>query len=123
MIAPGALVTVRQYGLTAWVVERREAGRWHVVSKGIDDRGRAVYFGRVAGEGDIALITPAPVYEAGTTVEHNGMQHVVASDNGDSITLTVPDSRRPLRGGGHLHIAAGNTITLAKSDLALEELK
>ena len=62
MIAPGALVRVRQCGLIAWVVERQEPdGRWHVVSKAVDHRGRAVFSGRTAGEGDVMLITPAPI--------------------------------------------------------------
>jgi hypothetical protein len=101
MIGPGAIVVCRKTGATAWVAERHlSGGQWKLVSKAVDHRGRAVFSGRIAGEGNVVLIAPAPVYQEGATVEHNGVQHVIAADNGDSITLIVPATRRPLRGGG-----------------------
>lgn len=123
MISPGAIVMCRQTSDVAWIAERLDFdGRWKVTSKGIDARGRAVYFGRVAGEGDLTVVTPAPVYQAGETVERNGLNCTVARDLGDAVELIVPASRRPLRGGGALSIPGGNAVTLSKADLALESL-
>ena len=77
----------------------------------------------MVGEGDLALVAPAPTYEAGTTLEHEGMSYTVAADLGDHVELIVPNTRSPLRGGGALHLSGGNTTTVAKSDLTLEALK
>ena len=123
MIAPGSIVLCRQTGAAAMVVERREAGGWRVVCKGIDDEGRSVYASRVAGEGDLVLVAPAPTFAVGAMVMHNGLEHTVIDSDGDTVTLSVPGTSRPLRGGGHLHIAAGNNITLSKADLVLEDLR
>ena len=125
MIGPGAVVVCRQTGAVAWVVHSRMANgqQWKLVSKAVDHRGRAVFSGRTAGEGDVVLIAPAPTYEVGDAIEHDGLSYTVAADLGDSVEAVVPSRPRPLRGGGHLHIAAGNTITLSKSDLTLETLR
>ena len=98
------------------MVERQEPdGSWHVVCKAVDHRGRAIFSGRTAGEGDVVLITPAPVYAGGDTIEHNGVQHTVAAILAMPSSLSSPPRRRPLKGGGHLHIAAGNTPRSARA--------
>ena len=124
MIAPGAIVVCRQTGAVAWIVERQEAdGRWRVASKEIDDKGREVFNSRTAGQGDLVLIAPAPVFEPGAEIEHDGMQYTVIRDCGDSVELLVPPRRFPLKGGEHLHIPAGNAASIPKSDLVLEDLR
>ena len=124
MIAPGALVLRRQTGAVAWVVHSRMAdGRFKCISKGVDRVGHQLFSSRTAGPNEIVLVRDAPTYEAGTTVEHNGKSYTVASDNGDSLTLIVPVTRRPLRSGGYLRLAAGNLTTVSKSDLTLETLR
>jgi hypothetical protein len=121
MIAPGAIVICRQTGDTHWVVESHSAdGRWRLVSKRLDGRCTS----RAAGEGDIVVITPAPTYEVGATIRYHGVEHIIAEAAGDFVTLIVPASRfRTRRGGDHLHIPEGNTVTIPKSDLVLEELQ
>ena len=84
--------------------------------------GRQSYHRHVVGEGDIVVLRAAPHYEAGAAVVHDNVQHTVAVDHGDTVTLIVPASRRPLKGSGHLHIDAGKTLTVPKSDLTLEAL-
>lgn len=127
MLQAGDIVTVRRFGDTAWVIRRREPdGRYRVVCRTTtprcpDTRGY-FYRGRVVGEGDItAVITPAPTFEVGTTLMHDGKSYVVAADNGDSITLTVPATRRALQGYGVLHVPAGNRIAISKADLVLQK--
>ena len=66
---------------------------------------------------------PAPTYEVGDAIEHDGLSYIVAADLGDHVELTVQATRFPLRGGGALHVPGGNIITVAKSDLTLETLK
>ena len=114
----------RQCGLIAWVVERQEPdGRWHVVSKAVDHKGHAIFSGRTAGEGDLVLITPAPIYAVGDAIEHDGLQHTVAADLGDAVEVVVPPSRAacPLKGGGHLHDCRWQRRTISKADLTLEK--
>lgn len=123
-ISAGAIVTVRQFGNVAWVVHRRVAdGRFKCIGKAVDDRGGEALSSRTAGEGDVMLITPAPIYEAGTLIERGGVQYTVATDLGDHVELIVPATRFPLKGGGALHLPGGNTITVAKSALTVEALK
>ena len=124
MISPGATVVCNRTGAVLWVVKAPAPdGRWYLTGKQVVGSGRATYRGHVAGARDITVIRDAPTYEVGATVEHNGLPHIVAADNGDSVTLDIPASRFPLKRGGHLHIAAGNTTVIAKSDLVLEKLK
>jgi len=124
MISPGALVLCSKSGRTAWVAERRlPGGQWKLVCKAVDHKLREVFSSMTVGEGDLTVVAPAPTYAVGDAVEHNGMQHAVAADLGDAVELIVPATRRPLRGGGYLHIAAGNNITLSKADLVLEDLR
>ena len=117
MIAPGAIVKIRSPLLrelngddTAWVVERQEPdGRWRVCCKAVDRQGRAIFSGRTASEGHLVLVAPPRVYQAGETVERNGLSYAVARDLGDAVELVAPTTRRPLKGGGALHIPGGNT--------------
>ena len=46
----------------------------------------------------------------------------VRRDLGDEVEFEVPASSRPLRGGGSLRLAAGNTTMVHKADLALQDL-
>jgi hypothetical protein len=57
----------------------------------------------------------AEVYAPGTEIEYGGVKHTVARDLGDSVELVTPEVSRPLRGGGALRIAAGNTVSVAKA--------
>ena len=44
-------------------------------------------------------------------------------DKGDEVELGVPEDRVPYRRGGYvIHIPAGNTTVVAKSDLVLATL-
>jgi hypothetical protein len=125
MIAPGAIVRVYLQGDTAWVVRGKtlDGSRWRVTCKDVDAPNRAALSARVVGEGDIVLIKPAPTYEPGSTITHNGVAHTVARDLGDEIELIVPASRFPTKGGDHLLRPAGNHVTIPKSDLVLETLQ
>ena len=73
----------------------------------------------VAGEGDLVEILTAKTYQIGDVVEHHGKQHLVLSDDGDEITLAVPEDRVPLRGGYTVRVAAGNSTLVSKVDLVL----
>jgi hypothetical protein len=68
------------------------------------------------------VVTSAPTYAPGQQVKFNDLKHTVSRDLGDSVELIVPSSRRPLRGGGALCVAAGNKCVIAKSNLVLEGL-
>jgi hypothetical protein len=125
MIAPGAVVRVHNHGDVAWVVKRRalDGVRWHVTCKSLEaSRHRELFSSRIAGEGDIVVVRPAPTYEPGSTVTYNGIEHAVAADNGDSVTLIAPDKRFACDGGDYLLVPGGNTLTVAKGDLVLQEL-
>lgn len=123
MIDIGAIVVCRQTGAQLWVVNGpAPRGYWYLRGVRVDERGRKSYEGRVAGAGDITVITEAPTYAAGAAVKHNGARHTVAADNGDHVELVVPESVVPRRGGGALRLAAGNTTTVAKADLVLDDM-
>ncbi len=124
MIAPGAIVRIRRRGDIAFVVQRRALdGGWRVMSKVVDDRSGSVFSGVTVGAGDVIVVKPAPTYEVGAEIEHGGLKHTVSADLGDCVELIAPAFSRPLKGGGALHVPGGNTVTVGKSDLVLEQLK
>ena len=124
MISRGRTVTCRQTGTQLWVVRSAaHNGRWHLVGKRTDTLGRRRFTNRVAGEGDLVEILATKTYRIGNVVERHGKQHLVLSDDGDEITLAVPEDRIPLRGGYTVHVAAGNSTLVSKADLLLEALK
>jgi hypothetical protein len=65
----------------------------------------AVFSSRTVGKGDMVLIAPAPTYEVGDAIEHDGLSYTVAADLDDHVELTVQATRFPLRGGGALQRA------------------
>ena len=124
MITPGCTCTCRQTGAQLWVVRSAAPnGRWHLVGKRTDTLGRKRFTNRVAGEGDLVEILAAKTYQIGDVVERHGKRHVVLSDDGDEITLAVPEDRVPLRGGYTVRVAAGNSTLVSKADLLLDALK
>ena len=66
----------------------------------VNRRGRLDPIGRTAGEGDIVLIREAATYSPGSMIEVDGIPHEVARDLVDEVAAIVPESSRPLRGGG-----------------------
>jgi hypothetical protein len=125
MIAPGSICTCEQTGAQLWVVVGRahDGLGWRLIGKFTNHFGHAACTGRTAGEGDLTLIKDAPTFEPGAEVEHGGKLLTVIEDLGDEIEFEVPASSRPLRGGGALRIAAGNTTTIYKADLTLENMR
>jgi hypothetical protein len=120
MVNVGDICVCRQTGAQLWVVLGAEPnGRWRLIGKRTDQRGhKRLYDGRTAGEGDLTLVTPAPIFEPGSTVEHDGQTLKVLSDDIDSVVFEVPASRFLTRGGEHLHISGGtNTTRIHKADL------
>ena len=109
MIAPGALVRVRQCGLIAWVVERQEPdGRWHVVSKATDGRGRVGLqrqdrWRRRHGAGRGCAEFRGWCHDHAQRLAYTLLPPIWAITS----SLLFPLTRRPLGGGGALHIAAG----------------
>jgi hypothetical protein len=120
LLSPGAICTIRQCGAQLWVVvAKSDDGRWRLRSKRSDSRERSSWTARIAGEGDLMIVRETETFEPSTEIEHDGVKHTVARDLGDSVELVTPEVSRPLRGGGALRIAAGNTVTMAKSDLGV----
>jgi signal peptidase I len=121
VITPGATVRINHHS-GDWVVHSALGGRWKCIGRGVVGRDRQALISRIVGEGDIVVVKPAPTFAPGTTIEHNGVEHTVLADHGDTAELEVPSSRYPLKRGGHLHIAAGNTTTVTKAELVLAAL-
>jgi hypothetical protein len=120
MISSGDIVLCRQTGTQLWViVAPAPGGRWHLRGKRVE-RGRGSYAARIAGAGDLVMIREPKVYEVGAEVVRNGTKLTVVEDRGDRVVFTVPATSRPLRGGGALHIAAGNQTEVGKADLTSE---
>lgn len=118
-VSVGAKVLCRQTGNVHWIVKRQITDtHWQLIAPG--DNGH--YIGRLAGQGDLVELKPAPVYQVGAVILRGGVEHTVASDDGDAVTFTVGASRFATRGGEYLHIPSGNAATISKSDLALEQL-
>jgi len=124
MISPGAIVRVFKHGDIAWVVrDKLWDGRWRVVAKAVDQRGRGeILSSRVVGEGDTVLVRDPPTYQVGTEVKHEGVKLTVLEDRGDHVLFSVPATRFPLKGGDHLHVAAGNHTEIDKATLVLASL-
>jgi hypothetical protein len=123
MISPGSVVRVWQTANTAWVVVRPwPDGRLYLLTKSVDDAGHASYTARVAGRGDVIEVSPAPVYQPGQTVKHDGIPYEVIVDKGDAVEMLVPQSRFVTAGGSRLKMPAGNHAEIAKSDLVLGKL-
>jgi hypothetical protein len=58
--------------------------------------------------------------EPNSLIEHEGRFCEVISDNGDSVTLTVPEHSRPLADRrSALHYEPGHRITVEKGELTL----
>lgn len=103
--APGALVKVGNFADSVWVV-RCQAGRkgwWHLQRKEV---GRATYNTRVAREGELRLVRPAPRFKIGEGVSYTGVVATVIEDLGDLVAVAVGLSR----------------LDVPKSDLVLERL-
>jgi len=120
-ISPGATVQITGQRGTWVVAKQTDIDRrwWRCVGK--DAAGRTVT--RIAGAGDVTLITPARSYTPGSSITLDGVRHEAISDNGDTITLEVPASVYRAQAGINLQRSAGNTIAIAKSDLVLEGLQ
>ena len=104
-ISPGAIVTCpRATGSILYVVDRRadDGVRWKMISKRIDHRGRTDSTRRISGSGDCVVIRAAPTFEPAQSIEHEGKFHEIVADNGDSVTLAVPEHSHPIKGGGAL---------------------
>jgi hypothetical protein len=89
MIAPGALVIVKQTGAVLYVVKApAPGGRWYLAGKRIDHRGRS---------GTSPAARPAPTYSPGTMIEHTmrsrRSSHVFAS-------VTITEQCRKILGKG-----------------------
>ena len=144
MISPGAIVRCRFTGSVDWIVKCVGAdGRWQLIRKAVDKRGRSTFIGheagagdllgvrRVAGSyksgnvdaGDIETVTPAPTYAAGSTVRYHDLDHAVIEDRGCTVLIQVSADSIPLRGGGSVLIPSGRTLSLSKADLILEALE
>jgi hypothetical protein len=120
MIQPGAIVTVRQTGSARWVAKRREPdGRWRVISKATDGRGRQRFSARIAGEGDLELVTDAPIFAVGASVTVNGREATVLEDRGETVTVFVPEKNYPHPTGVSLRVPASQADA-DKSDIVLE---
>jgi hypothetical protein len=121
MISPGCLCLCNQTAAQLWVARGRhhDGLGWDLIGKFTNTFGRVAPTGRIAGEGDVVLVRDAETSDLGTTIEYGDVKHTVARDLGDSVELVTPEVSRSLRGGGALRLAAGNTVTMAKSDLAL----
>ena len=97
----GSLVTSRFHGPILWVVKSAaEGGRWNLVAKQVDGRGRSAYKGHVAGGGDLTLVHDAESYQPGQTVTYQGLDHLVLEDRGDDgVWLGVPEHTSKTKGG------------------------
>jgi hypothetical protein len=70
---------------------------------------------RSVGAGDLATLITAPTFVAGSIIKHNGVTLTMLEDCGSYVRFEVPPTRRALKGGGHLGIAAGNTGEIDKA--------
>lgn len=68
-------------------------------------------------------VKPAPTYRPGSEVQYRQLDHAVIDDLGEFVKLSVPASMFSLRGGHALTRPSGNTATISKADLVLENLK
>jgi hypothetical protein len=123
-ISPGCICTCRQTSTILYTVEGRapDGVRWQLRSFRVSHQGNTLPMRREVGEGDIVVIRDPPSFSPGEMVEHDGVSYEVTSDNGDSVTLVVPQTSRPLRHGSALCIEAGHRVIVDKSDLVLAGL-
>ena len=66
------------------------------------------------------MIKDAEVYEIGSTVTYEGLDHLVLADLGDDgVEVGVPEHGVQTRGGDVIRIPSGNVQVLHKADLNL----
>lgn len=123
MISPGAIVRCSQTGTMLWTVRSvaGEGSRVHLIARHDDGFG---FSGRTAGIHDVIEVAPARIYSPGEQVTCDGVTYTVLQDRGDTVEFQAPEKifrHRPTR--TNLRIPAGQIVTLAKSDLALETLE
>ena len=129
-LSPGAICTVRQFGSVLFVAKEPVAdhlgaySRYRLTCMQVDSRGRRAFQSRDAGLGDITVVHDAEVYQVGSIITYEGLDHIVLRDLGDDgVEVGVPeDTAKPPRGYGVIHIPAGNTRVLHKADLILAGL-
>jgi hypothetical protein len=122
LINIGDVFTYRFTGSIAYVVRGRDpSGRWLIVAKQTDLAGRSAYALKQAGEGDLTVVTVRPTFSPGATIMHEGLTCNVLHDDGDLLTLSVPEHTVPLRGDGNLLVPLG-TVEVAKSGVVLYDL-
>ena len=121
----GSVVKCRQTGDTLWVVRHVGAdGRLHLRGKQMGGRfgNRLMITARVAGAGDVIVISEPPIFEVGEQVLHDGMEHTITAVRDDHIVVEVPARSRSVGYGDFVLIAAGNTLEIPIPDLVLEEI-
>jgi uncharacterized protein YodC (DUF2158 family) len=123
MVAIGDVVTCRQTGSQLWVVRARafgaDAARWYLRGKGRTRTGRPIFTARVAGDGDLALVTDAPRFSVGDEVRVNGGTYTVAKDLGDTLELVAPEVRYDL-GDAMLYVPGGHHMEVSKADIMID---
>jgi hypothetical protein len=65
------------------------------------------------------VIRDAEVYAVGSTINYEGLDHLVLEDRGDSIEVGAPKHGSLLRGGGVLHIPSDKVRIISKAQLAI----
>lgn len=120
MTGIGDLVTCRQTGSRLWVVkEPLPDNRFRLIGVRTDRRGRADYSTRISGAGDVQVIRDAEGYAVGSTINYEGLDHLVLEDRGDSIEVGVPKHGMPTRGTELVRIPSGNVRIISKAQLAI----
>jgi hypothetical protein len=116
-LSPGALATCRQTGSRLWVVkEPLPDNRLRLIGVRTDRRGRADYSTRISGAGDVQVIRDAEVYAVGSTINYEGLDHLVLEDQGDSIEVSVPKQRRSEVVGSCI---PSDNVRVSKAQLAI----
>jgi hypothetical protein len=116
-IKPGAVVTCKQTGQRRWVVQREVAGRWCLRGTRRNERGRRVGTARVAGAGDLTVVSEPRAYQPGETFRQNGVVYSVVADLDHEVEFVAGPSRVYLRDGVRVFVAGGNRVRVPKSDL------
>jgi hypothetical protein len=94
-----------------------------IVRKVRNTIGGIVYEGLPASPAHLTLVEGPPVYAPGFVVlRQGGVAYTTMQDLGDEVLFTVGESYRELRGGNRLKLPAGNTCTVHKSDLILDQM-
>lgn len=120
MIEIGDVVEVKQFPGDHWIVMGQAEGQPDPTKRCWRLRQAETLTGRVAGEGDLAIVS-RPVFVPGQVLAYEGEAAQVIADNGNTVAIVFVRPRpHNLRRGKHIATGRAMQLDVARGELVAE---